>query len=524
MKKLDEISINAKQLYEDLRDLEESTKKENLKDIDFDYFRGLAKQNAFKDHILKDESEYIQKNYLYLMSSLLMFNNKEDIKNSQILYISRLIEGFCNKNLDIENIYSHTMIMSGVQISDCIEIIKDYKDVFVVDSLICANIKGRANDEVLEYLSEIYSIMGIKSDKFKDLMNLCNVILENDSSKILEIEMRDIGRYRHHINKMFKEKVFYDLEDIDENEQGDIILLNYSLDMKLRNIKSKLKILYADSEKHFYCDVYNDNAENIVAYNDKFNIDMSYHFKTKSVDNMGLSEGYINLDKYMLKKISFINCEFNGIIGIKSTNKDINFVNCTIENIKENYIYYKDEKNFIQHKIIVPINLKNASFMKCDIKNCKILDRRDIKEDDYSMMIFEKCIFKKVNFISCEMGVGYHRTDIPILKLYDSKMEECTFIDNICLLRYKIINMKDSEINKALFKKCILLRAIYDYSLIKANNSKITNSKFEDCYGESEQDWYGEKKVTGCIFDLENRSKEENNKFINCKFREIVKS
>lgn len=488
MKKLDEISINAKRLYEDLRDLEESAKKENLKDIDFDYFRGLAKQNAFKDHILKDESEYIQKNYLYLMSSLLMFNNKEDIKNSQIIYINRLIEGFCNKNLDIENIYSHTMIMSGAQISDCIEIIKDYKDVFVVDSLICANIKGRSNDEILEYLSEIYSIMGIRFNKFTILMNLSNYILNKEPEKILKIEIENIRDFKHHINKMFKEKVFYDIHDISKKETGDIILFNYVLDMRFCKIKSKMNVKYG-----YYKD---DNSFDIT-------IDAGYGFEGNNIYELDLDEGYINLDKYNFNSIKFVNCKFNKITGINSTKKKVEFINCCIENIKNNYMYFA-EGSYTSNYIISPININNGKFMECIIKDLKFDEGFLEIEPDNLIINCENCVFESVQIENCEMIEANY-----LINLNHSKIKDCIFLNNNNddYIDNSLMKINDSEISNCKFKKCNQ-NSYSDYIILE--KSKIVDSIFEDCEGR-------------IGVSLES-STAKNNKFINCNFYKNIES
>lgn len=509
MKKLDEISINAKQLYEDLKDLEQSSKKEKLNNIDFNYFRGAAKHNAFNEHILKNENEYIQKNYLYLISSLLMFNNKEEVKNSQFLYIARLVVGFSNKNLDIENIYANAMIMDGKQISDCIEAIKEYKDVFVVDSLICANIEGKANDEILEYLSEIYFIMGVKYNEFNELLNLCNAILENSSEKICEIEIRTIGRYRHHINKMFKEKVFYDLEDISKDEKGDILLLNYTLDMQYKNFKSDLEIKYSQTSGGL--EDYKDGTANVVQYNDKFNKNRHYHFNVSTINDLSLNEGYINFDKYSFNRIKLINCKFNGIIGMKSNEKRLEFINCLIENIKNHYFYNK-EKYFWGEEII-SINLSNSNFVKCKIKLCKCEKNTALfgDENKYFMMKLKKCIFESTEFIDCEFYP--YSTQNAMLYLEDSKISNCLFLKNRCFEATNLIETKNSEIIKNTFEKCELLDSFCFNSVISSEHSKILNNTFVECDGKTDQ-----------LIDLDCKSKEKGNKFLKCNFKEYVKN
>ncbi|MDY4573503.1 MAG: hypothetical protein SPD90_00435 [Intestinibacter sp.] len=522
MKKIDEINKKVKEIYEELKELEESMKNEKTKEIDFNYFRGAAKQNAFKDHILKDENEYIQKNYLYLLSSLLMFDNKEDIKNSQIMYISRLIEGFSNKSLDIENIYSNTMIMNGSQISNCIEVIKEYMDVFVVDSLICANIKGKANDQILEYLSEIYFIMGFKLEQINELMNLCNAILENKPEYVFKIKNKNIENYKHHINRVFKEKVFYDFEKINQNDKDDVILLNYTLDMTCKNLKSKFEI------QRKVCG--NFPSMYIVEENEKFNINMNYYFNVNNIEDIGLNEGYINLDKYHFNSIKFVNCHFNGILGIKGNSKNIEFINCCFENIKVNYIYHyrKDDtyEYMAIHDRITPIDLSNTYFENCEIKNCKFIDERTILINKvYHIMIFNNCEFKNVKFIDCIIDLKYDEVSIAeecsMLKFLKSKLYNCEFIDNISFRYDSMIKMKDSYINQSIFKQCKLLDSRFNDYAIKLNNSKVLNSIFEDCCCRSSRDWKGKTRIIGYMFKLENKSIEENNKFINCEFEKI---
>ena len=51
-------------------------------------------------------------------------------------------------------------------------------------------------------------------------------------------------------------------------------------------------------------------------------------FKIESLEYLDLKEGYINLNNYSFDRMKLINCKFNGIVGIKSTNKNLEFINC----------------------------------------------------------------------------------------------------------------------------------------------------------------------------------------------------
>lgn len=488
MKKLDEISINAKQLYEDLKDLEQSSKKEKLNDIDFNYFRGAAKHNAFNEHILKNENEYIQRNYLYLISSLLMFNNKEEVKNSQFLYIARLVAGFSNKNLDIENIYANTMIMDGKQISDCIEAIKEYKDVFVVDSLICANIEGKANDEVLEYLSEIYFMMGMNSNKLKELIKLCNCILENNKEEILFSNIEDLNLFKHHLKYIIREKIFYDFSKLSMEDKNEIIILNSVIDLKEINKLSDIEI------------------KNDLIYISEF-------------EKLGLKEKVINLDKYCCKNIRFINCKFDGIISIISKNKEVIFNDCNFENLRD----YMLKNSWGRY--IAPIDLKNCKMINCNFKNCNttqevlhIIDSslenikfKDCKNRDL-LVLAETSKIKNLNVLNCNMTGEYPSDPGKILSLNNSYMEDADFSIIFADHSYGVVELINSTMKNISLKNIDINAGSSHRGIVYAEKSKLIDTILNNCNIGLERTYTN----SNLIFLKD--SKSINHKFIDCKY------
>lgn len=465
MKNLDELIVELRQVYDDLNELKESNKEKKIDDIDFNKIKNKAKTIPLKNEILKNSSEYIQKSYLNLLASILHFNNLEDIRQSQMLYIARIVEGINNKNITLENVYSSSMDMSIVEMNEAITQISKYMDdLFVVDMMICANINGRAKDEILEYISNIFSLMDVKLDVMKELIYLANSILLLDRDRILDTKsVVDLNRFNYAISSIINEKIFYNLEDIKENEIGDLILL-----------KSEINHI----------------------------------------------EEAINFDRYKFNSIKFINCKFNDIHSIYCLNKKFKFINCVFENIKESYEKENDSiwgrKYPVDFIELSNVDMNGCKFTNCNtsgsliklsnckLENCEFLNCASNKKRESERLYKERSLFiinqGKINNIKISSCYIYRRVGnrgyLTLMNILNSK------VDNIQMYECEVYT--DTDYGSYAY--------LYSY-IINGNNINLKNSYFKECKASTVDVNHGHYyEYTLNLID----SIENNNKFINC--------
>lgn len=79
---------------------------------------------------------------------------------------------------------------------------KKYKEFFLVDALIVANIAGIANEEIYQYIADIIAVLGLSTKEVKDLAFISRVSLSKnlsgasrDELKVLKDKAKSFGHY-----------------------------------------------------------------------------------------------------------------------------------------------------------------------------------------------------------------------------------------------------------------------------------------------------------------------------------------
>ena len=458
MKNLDELLIELRQVYDELNELKESNKEKKIDDINFNKIKNKAKSIPLKNQILKNSKEYIQKSYLNLLASILHFNNLEDIRQSQILYVARIIEGIGNKNITLESIYSSSMDMSIVEVNEAItQVSKELADLFIVDMIVCANIKGKAKDDILEYISNVFSLMNVKFDVMKELIYLANSILLLDRDRILNTKsIVDLNRFNYNFISIINEKIYYKFDDIEKGEVGDLILINDSVE----------------------------------------------HIKEQ-----------INFDEFEFKSIKFINCKFNNLQSIVSLNKRLDFIDCTFENIEESYI--GDAGWFGPTTPVDFMCIHNVNMVKCKFENCNtsghllnlsnyILEDCEFKNcisgsDDrknykgYYIFNLDKGNINNVNISFCRIyrkGSG-SSSYIGLMQITNSNLNNCeAYIDtsygryaelHSCMIAGKNINIQKCTFEGCKSRTTYVSDGYYYEYVLNLKQSIQKNNTFIDC-------------------------------------------
>ena len=468
MKNLDELLIELRQVYDELNELKESNKEKKIDDIDFNKIKNKAKSIPLKNQILKNSKEYIQKSYLNLLASILHFNNLEDIRQSQILYVARIIEGIGNKNITLESIYSSSMDISIGEVNEAItQVSRELADLFIVDMIVCANIKGKAKDDILEYISNVFSLMNVKFDVMKELIYLANSILLLDRDRILNTKsIVDLNRFNYNFISIINEKIYYKLDDIEKGAVGDLILIN-------------------------------DKVQHI--------------------------EEPINFDEFKFKSIKFINCVFNDVHSIVCLNKKVDFISCKFENIKESYTEgggLFSSQTAVDFMCIKNINIIKCQFINCSTSSCLInLTKGNLIECEFTKCSSGK--IKEYNYVKDNYIIK-----LKDIKVKDIKINLCfiTRNSNHNTTYAGILYVENSKVDDIKMINCRTYPTtgygsyarLYS-NMIYGEKSNIINCSFENCtcdmeYHSYSRDYYYYQYVLNL-----NNCIQKNNKFIDCK-------
>ncbi|WP_352407912.1 hypothetical protein [Acetoanaerobium noterae] len=339
-----DITSKLKNLYAELEDLK--SKDVNVNKIDFEKMKSLAKTYPIKDHPLRHMDEYSQKLYLTMLACIAQFdtNNIED----KLRFIQRIICG-SNIKIKIEDISKAALQING-KLMDEFNIALSSSGLsinFAVDIMLVANLSGKCEDHVLDYISSLFEVIKLSKKDIQFVIKMSKAILMQDA-EIYEDILTDPSIAVKLVSfKMYTADISKDRYDyyIIENSLNKIV------------VKSKEKV------------VFNCNLQELL--NGKSDVALeNLIINLNSATQLNFEENH---------KVTFKNCEFIGDGGDKYltlefiTCKMVRIESCIFQNIKTpqgmllGVLPLNRGIDLIYINNVVVINVTNNKMIKCDV-------------------------------------------------------------------------------------------------------------------------------------------------------------
>ena len=172
MKSLLDIQQDIRKLENSLKDIAESIKAissdieiirtpEQDISIDFDMIKVVAKNINYGKHpISKIDDKSEQQTYIKMLINIVRFDIDREVAVNRLTFIQWLLNQ-TEIEYGLEDLYKNSIKMNDkLYLEDLQELSEDYREYFVLDSLIIANIAGTANMEIQRYVADIASIIG----------------------------------------------------------------------------------------------------------------------------------------------------------------------------------------------------------------------------------------------------------------------------------------------------------------------------------------------------------------------------
>lgn len=231
MKSLLDIQQDIRRLENILKNITESIKaissdielirtSEQDINIDFDLIKVLARNLHYGKHpISKIDDEQKQMAYIEMLITIVRFDiDKEAIVN-RLVFIQWLLDQTKTK-CGLEALYKNSLKMDDKKYYKILEdVARDYKEYFVLDSLIIANLPGTANMEIQSYIANTASIMRIDAKNIYILAVIAKSILCRsfrnfaiDDIKIIQANIRKFHFYLD--SKNVKQEILISLRNI----------------------------------------------------------------------------------------------------------------------------------------------------------------------------------------------------------------------------------------------------------------------------------------------------------------------
>lgn len=198
-----EIAEDIKNISEDIDNIRNSSQKSTF---DFSKIKVLAKQMDFGKHPLSLLSdEHLCSLYLKMLLSITHLDSDEEVTINRLVFIQYL-QIHAHVPSTIEDLYIDSYKIDKESYSDFAQLLtNNYKEYFLVDALIVANIAGNANSEINEYLANMVAILDIPKERITDLTLIATVVLKQNLGRCaytqLKILQDKTKRYRHYIKE-----------------------------------------------------------------------------------------------------------------------------------------------------------------------------------------------------------------------------------------------------------------------------------------------------------------------------------
>lgn len=172
--------------------------------LDFCRIEILAKQFTFSKHPLdKLEDGRACQVYLEMLLNIVRLDSDGEVTVNRMVFI-KWLQLQSRIDWSLEDLYKDSFKIEKQSYYELVESIpKKYREYFIVDALIVANIAGSANEEIYEYISDMIAILGMSSEDIKKLALISRLALsqnvEGISREQLKIVQDKIKGYGHYI-------------------------------------------------------------------------------------------------------------------------------------------------------------------------------------------------------------------------------------------------------------------------------------------------------------------------------------
>lgn len=252
MKSLLDIQQDIRKLENSLKDIAESIKAissdieiirtpEQDISIDFDMIKVLAKNINYGKHPISeinDKSE--QQTYIEMLINIVRFDIDREVTVNRLTFIQWMLNQ-TEIEYRLEDLYKNSVKMSDKMYCEHLqEISENYKEYFVLDALIIANIAGTANMEIQNYIADVASIIGVDSKNLHKLALIARVVLCKNfvgmDKKDIIVFLNNIEAFECYILKNYLRNIvvclksdYYETfcwkkEHLDRVKAGDVII------------------------------------------------------------------------------------------------------------------------------------------------------------------------------------------------------------------------------------------------------------------------------------------------------------
>lgn len=185
-----EITKTIRSLHTDIENIRDSS---DIAELDYARIEMLSRQLPFGKHPLnKLEDRTCCKIYLEMLLNIVCLDLESENIINRLVFLQWL-QIQSRVNWTLEELYKDCMKRNRKIYYEFAEAVhKKYWSYFMVDALITANIGGRANREILEYIVDLNTILGNSKDSLRTYSLISRIVLQQNVEGISKVYLPDV--------------------------------------------------------------------------------------------------------------------------------------------------------------------------------------------------------------------------------------------------------------------------------------------------------------------------------------------
>lgn len=217
-------------------DIEELRSVNQNINIDYMKIELLAKQLSFgKQPLDKLDDVRVRQVYLEMLLNIVRLDLEEEISLNRLVFI-QWIQKESKIDWSLEDLFKDCYKIEADSYHEMVDIIPEkYRECFIVDTLIVANLGGSANKEIYEYIAGLVAILGVDKERLKTLSFVARAALCQNVGRMKKAEMHEFQKCAKMYNYYIKEDV---LEHGIKSMRQIVVQLS---DDEAKNFKWKVK-------------------------------------------------------------------------------------------------------------------------------------------------------------------------------------------------------------------------------------------------------------------------------------------
>ncbi len=230
MKSLLDIQQEIRHLEDDIKrivqrldtlqnDLEEMRNATREPETDYERIEMLARQIKWEKHPLEGlQDERTCRLYLEMLLHIVRLDPEQEAAERRLAWIQGL-NCQAGTGRTLEELYTHSVQMDGRILGEFAEALPEtYRECFMVDALVVANLCGSANGEILEYLAGLGEILGFCRERMRGLSLLARTVLCQSLSGMeradLEAVLEETEHFGHYLEADMVQRAVEELRHV----------------------------------------------------------------------------------------------------------------------------------------------------------------------------------------------------------------------------------------------------------------------------------------------------------------------